>query len=93
MIGTSLLVASFGFMFRSISPAMADSGNEKANFNTNYKFVPTNPDGSINVKLSDEQVVKIIPRNADGSINVKMTPNAVLEVNNQSIENYTCSDA
>ena len=47
--------------------------------------VPTNIDGSINVKLSDEQLDKIIPKNADGSINVKMAPNAVVDVNIQEI--------
>jgi hypothetical protein len=81
MIGSSLLMASFGFMVHSVSPAMADNSVEKMNANSNYKMVPTNADGSINVKLSDEQLNKIIPKNADGSINVKMSPNAVVDVN------------
>ena len=59
MIGSSLLMASFGFMIHSVSPAMADSNNQKLNVNSNYKLVPTNVDGSINVKLSDEQVSKM----------------------------------
>jgi len=81
MIGSSLLMASFGFMVYSVSPAMAGNSIEKINATSNYKMVPTNADGSINVKLSDEQLDKIIPKNADGSINVKMAPNAVMDVN------------
>ena len=85
MIGSSLLMASFGFMVHSVTPAMAYDGKDKFNINSNYKLVPTNIDGSINVKLSDEQLDKIIPKNADGSINVKMAPNAVVDVNIQEI--------
>jgi hypothetical protein len=70
MIGSSLLMVSFGFMVHSVSPAMADIGKEKFNVNSNYKLIPTNADGSINVKLSDEQLDKIIPKNEDGSINI-----------------------
>jgi hypothetical protein len=81
MIGSSLLMASFGFMVHSVSPAMADNNNQKFNVNSNYKLVPTNTDGSINVKLTDEQLNKIIPKNEDGSINVKMVPNAIMDVN------------
>ena len=39
MIGSSLLMASFGFMVYSVSPAMADNGREKMNANSNYKMV------------------------------------------------------
>ncbi len=85
MIGSSLLMASFGFMVNSVSPAMADDNNQKVNVNSNYKLVPTNADGSINVKLSDEQLDKIIPKNEDGSINVKMSPNAIIDVNLSTI--------
>ena len=77
MIGSSLLMASFGFMVYSVSPALADDFN----VNSNYKMVPTNADGSINVKLSDEQLNKIIPKNADGSINVKSAPGSAIDVN------------
>ena len=89
MIGSSLLMASFGFMVHSVSPAMADSNNQKLNVNSNYKLVPTNVDGSINVKLSDEQLDKIIPKNEDGSINVKMVPNAIMDVNLKLIDGVT----
>ena len=73
MIGSSLLMASFGFMVHSVSPAMADNGKDKVNLNSNYKLVQTNADGSINVKLSDEQLDKIIPKNADGSVNITLS--------------------
>jgi len=72
MIGSSLLMASFGFMVHSVSPAMADNNDPRLNINSNYKLVPTNADGSINVKLSDEHLDKIFPKNEDGSINVKL---------------------
>ena len=88
MIGSSLVMASFGFMLQSVSPAMADGNNQKLNVNSNYKLVTTNADGSINVKLSDEQLDKIIPKNADGSINIKMAPNAVMDVNLSQIGGY-----
>lgn len=81
MICSSLLMASFGFMVHSISPVMADNSKDKMNFNSNYRLVPTNADGSINVKLSDDLLDKIIPKNEDGSINVKMAPNALMNVN------------
>ena len=93
MIGSSLLMASFGFMVHSVSPAMADSNNQKLNVNSNYKLVQTNADGSINVKLSDEQLDKIIPKNEDGSINVLLTdkqvkmmaPSAIQSINIQQV--------
>ena len=99
MIGSSLLMASFGFMVHSVSPAMADSNNQKFNVNSNYKLVPTNADGSINVKLSNEQLDKIIPKNADGSINImltekqlnKLTPAAIQSVNIQEVAGYLVS--
>jgi hypothetical protein len=83
MIGTSLLMASFGFMVHSVSPAMADDFN--INSNSNYKMVPTNADGSINVKLSDDQLNKIIPKNADGSISVRNAPNSSMSINIQEV--------
>jgi hypothetical protein len=60
---------------------MADSNNQKLNVNSNYRLVPTNADGSINVKLSDEQLNKIIPKNEDGSINVRTPLGASMDVN------------
>jgi len=89
MIGSSLLMASFGFMVHSVSPAMADDNNQKFNVNSNYKLVPTNADGSINVKLSDEQLDRIIPKNEDGSINVKSAPGSAMDVNLTTIRGGT----
>ena len=89
MIGSSLLMASFGFMVHSVSPAMADDNNQKFNVNSNYKLVQTNADGSINVKLSDEQLDKIIPKNEDGSINVKNAPGSSMDINLNSIRGRT----
>lgn len=85
MIGSSLLMASFGFMVYAVSPAMADNGKENFNLNSNYKMVQTNADGSINVKLSDEQLDKIIPKNEDGSISIKPMPGSVMDVNIDNI--------
>lgn len=83
MIGSSLLMVSFGFMFRSISPAMAEVNNQ--NLNTGYRTVPVNSDGSINVKLSDDQLDKIIPKNEDGSINVRTADGAIMNVNIETL--------
>jgi hypothetical protein len=99
MIGSSLLMASFGFMVHSISPALADNGKEQINLSPNYKLVPTNNDGSINVKLSEEQLDKIIPKNADGSINImltekqinKLAPAEIQSVNIQQVAGYLVS--
>lgn len=73
MVGTSLLIASLAFFIHSITPAIANGGNNLKNNTSNYKLVPTNEDGSISVKLSDDQLNKIIPKNADGSINIKLS--------------------
>jgi hypothetical protein len=81
MIGSSFLMASFGFMVHSVSPAIADGYNQKLNVNSNYRLIQTNTDGSINVKLSDEQLDKIIPKNDDGSINIKSAPGSTMDVN------------
>ena len=85
MIGSSMLMASFGFMVHSVSPAMSDDNNQKLNVNSNYRLVSTNADGSINVKLSDEQLDKIIPKNEDGSINVKNAPKSAMAINIEEI--------
>ena len=88
MISSSLLMASFGFMVSSVSPAMAENGKDKINLNSNYRLIQTNADGSIIVKLSDEQLDKIIPKNEDGSINIKLAPNAVMDVNIKEIGGF-----
>lgn len=90
MTGSSLVMASFGFMVYSISPAIAGGNNENNYTNTNYRLVPTNPDGSINVMLSNKQLNEIIPKNADGSINVRMEANALTNVNIAAIGGNDC---
>ena len=90
MIGSSLLMASFGFMVHSVAPALAINSNEALNLNTHYKMVPTNTDGSINVKLSDEQLNRIIPKNEDGSINARISPSSIMDVNIVSVGGYNC---
>ena len=81
MIGSSMLMASFGFMVYSISPAMA-SDNRLS-------------DGTVSVRLSDEQLDKIIPKNEDGSVNVSLTQEqldeltAIQDVNLQQIVGRT----
>lgn len=88
-IGSSILMASFGFMMHTVSPAMANDNNQKLNVNSNYRLVQTNADGSINVKLSDEQLDKIIPKNEDGSINVKMVSGSIMDVNIEEVGGYS----
>ena len=80
MMGLSALILSVSFLMRSIMPAQASQGNSK------IMMVPVNADGSITVKLSDEQLGKIIPKNADGSINVRLAPNAITDVNVKQID-------
>jgi hypothetical protein len=67
MIGSSLLMASFGFMIFSINTVNAKSQTSM------YSTIPVNADGSISVRLSDEQLNKIIPKNEDGSISIKLS--------------------
>src|ERR1044072_6538744 len=94
MIGSSLLMASFGFMIHSVTSANARELSNVAP-SSNYQL-PVNDDGSISVKLSDEQLNKIVPKNEDGSINIKLckeqlqalTPNAVQHINLVEIKGY-----
>jgi hypothetical protein len=78
-------MASFGFMVYSVSSAMAEDNNQKLKVNSIYRLVPTNADGSINVKLSNEQLEKIIPKNADGSINVRTAAGEIIDINLMTI--------
>jgi hypothetical protein len=60
MIGSSMMMASFGFMIYAISPAYSNNVNVSAikNDSSVQKVVqvPVNEDGSINVTLSSEQI-------------------------------------
>lgn len=73
MIGSSLFIFSVGFFINSVSPVYS-SNTDKTNNSlkvlpNNQKViqVPVNEDGSVNVKLSEEQIKEI--REPKGSIN------------------------
>ena len=55
MTGTSMLVISFAFLLYAVSPSYANyNGNSPSN--NDYALVPLNKDGSINIKISEEQM-------------------------------------
>ena len=57
MLGTSCLMASFGFMIYAINPSYASQKE-------NIKFKPSSPlesEEAITIKLSDEQLEKLKP--------------------------------
>jgi hypothetical protein len=56
MLGSSLVMASFGFMIYSVTSAIANSTTKG-----NYMSIPVNSDGTISVKLTEEQLKAIIP--------------------------------
>lgn len=65
MVGSSLFIFSVGFFINSVSPAYS-SNTDKTNNSlkvlpNNQKViqVPVNEDGSVNVKLSEEQVKEL----------------------------------
>ena len=69
MIGSSMTMASFGFMIYAISPAYSNPDKEKTTLKdlpNNQKViqVPVNADGSVNVKLSEDQMKELKPPNA-----------------------------
>ena len=55
MTGTSMLVISFAFLLYAVSPSYA-SYNGNSPSNNDYALVPLNKDGSINIKISEEQM-------------------------------------
>ena len=57
MLGTSCLMASFGFMIYAINPSYA-SQKENSTFNTSH---PLNTNEGITIKLSEEQLEKLSP--------------------------------
>ena len=72
MTGTAMLIFACGFFIYAVSPSYA-SYNGNSPSNNDYALVPVNKDGSINIKISEEQL------NKDGSINVKMTGNEIVQ--------------
>ncbi len=65
MIGSSLFIFSVGFFINSVSPVYSSNTDKNNNslkvFPNNQKViqVPVNEDGSVNVKLSEEQMKEI----------------------------------
>jgi hypothetical protein len=57
MLGTSALLVSVAFFIRTISPVQA-SGNPIVSTQQSVQ-VPLNEDGSLNVRLSDEQLKEL----------------------------------
>jgi len=55
MTGTSMLVFSFAFLMYAVSPTFANSSKETPS-KSDYALVPLNKDGSINIKISEEQM-------------------------------------
>lgn len=63
---------SIGFMIYSIFPANAKNSAGILT-NSTYKMILVNADGTISVKLSDEQLNKIITKNEEVTINIKLS--------------------
>ena len=61
MTGTSMLVFSFAFLMYAVSPSYANYTKEEMPSKSDYALVPLNKDGSINIKLSEEQLNEIKP--------------------------------
>jgi hypothetical protein len=56
MTGTSMLVFSFAFLLYVVSPSYANYTKEETPSKSDYALVPLNKDGSINIKISEEQM-------------------------------------
>ncbi len=71
LIGSSLFIFSVGFFINSVSPVYSSNTDKNNNSlkvlpnNQNIIQVPVNDDGSVNVKLSEEQMKEI--RESQGS--------------------------
>ena len=61
MTGTSMLVFSFAFLMYAVSPSYANYTKEETPAKSDYALVPLNKDGSINIKISEEQLNEIKP--------------------------------
>ena len=64
MTGTSMLVFSFAFLMYAVSPSYANSSKETP-AKSDYALVPVNKDGSINIKISEEQLEKLTSKPMD----------------------------
>ena len=70
MTGTSMLVFSFAFLMYAVSPSYANYTKEEMPSKSDYALVPLNKDGSINIKISEEQLNEIKPPAIQG-INIE----------------------
>ena len=61
MTGTSMLVFSFAFLMYAVSPSYANYTKQETPSKSDYALVPLNKDGSINIKISEEQLNEIKP--------------------------------
>ena len=61
MTGTSMLVFSFAFLMYAVSPSYANYTKEETPSKSDYALVPLNKDGSISIKISEEQLNEIKP--------------------------------
>ena len=55
MTGTAMLIFACGFFIYAVGPSYA-SYNGNSPSNNDYALVPLNKDGSINIKISEEQM-------------------------------------
>jgi hypothetical protein len=60
MTGTAMLIFACGFFIYAVSPSYA-SYNGNSPSNNDHAIVPLNKDGSINIKISEEQLNEIKP--------------------------------
>ena len=65
MTGTSMLVFSFAFLMYAVSPSYANYTKEETPSKSDYALVPLNKDGSINIKISEEQLEKLTSKPMD----------------------------
>jgi hypothetical protein len=84
MVGSSMMMASFGFMMHSVSPATANESLEKMNSLAHYGYLKTNSDGSINVKLTNEQIKAITPPVIQ-NVNIEQVRGVTAAANSQTV--------
>lgn len=62
MIGTSMLIVSVALLIFAINPIIAaDPGPAPTPFANDYRMVPLNEDGSITIRMTEDQLEEIKP--------------------------------
>ena len=56
MTGSAMLIFACGFFIYAVSPSYANYTKEETPSKSDYALVPLNKDGSINIKISEEQM-------------------------------------